>query len=95
MGLDKRLWQNFPKNFKILISDLFLAPFNPKQEIDYGIGAVILHRFEDGTRPVAYASRTLLPAEKNYSQTEKEGLAIILAVKKFIDLYMEGNLFCK
>ena len=76
---------------KFLILDLFLTHFNLKQEIivasdasDYGIGAVILHRFEDGmTKPVALTSRTLLLAEKNYSQIEKEGIAIIFAVKKF------------
>ena len=34
----------------------------------YGIGAVILHKFKDGNmKPVAYASKTLLPAEKKYS----------------------------
>ena len=34
-------------------------------------------------RPIAYASKSLTPAEKNYLQIEREGLSLVLGVKKF------------
>ena len=48
------------------------------------VGAVLSHVMEDGEgRPVAYASRTLSVAEKNYSQPEKEALVVVHGVNKF------------
>lgn len=49
-----------------------------------GIGAVLSQIDDDGKEhPVAYASRTLKPAEKNYPITELETLAVVEFVKYF------------
>ena len=48
---------------------------------------------EDGSeRPIEYASRTLNPAERNYAQIEKEGLAIVFGIKRF-NLHLYGKKF--
>ena len=74
-----------------LTSDSLLVHFDPKLPLvlacdtsPYGIGAVLSHRMEDGQdKPIAFASRSLSPPEKNYSQLDKEALAVVLGVKRF------------
>ena len=92
--------ETFQKSKDALNSDCVLVHFDPEKDIvlacdasPYGIGAVLSHRLEDGKeKPIAFASRTLVPAEKKYSQLEKEGLATIFGVKRFHQ-YLLGRYF--
>ncbi|XP_053690842.1 uncharacterized protein K02A2.6-like [Sabethes cyaneus] len=83
--------QAFERFKQILSSDLLLTHYDPKQEIivsadasSIGLGATLSHKFPDGSiKVVQHASRALTKAEQNYSQPDREGLAIIFAVTKF------------
>uniref|UniRef100_A0A8C5QT05 Gypsy retrotransposon integrase-like protein 1 n=2 Tax=Leptobrachium leishanense TaxID=445787 RepID=A0A8C5QT05_9ANUR len=90
----------FEKSKNLLQSDALLVHYDVNKPIilacdasPYGVGAVLSHRMGDGSeRPIGFVSRTLNAAEKNYSQIEKEGLAVIFGVKKF-HTYLYGRQF--
>ena len=48
-----------------------------------GLGAVLSQKHDGNVHPIAYASRSLDPQEKNYGITELETLALVWAVKYF------------
>ena len=91
MEVDARPAEAFDSVKTLLTSNRLLVHYDPNKELilacdasPYGVGAVLSHRDVNGEeRPIAFASRTLAPAERNYSQLEKEGLAIIFGVKRF------------
>ena len=48
-----------------------------------GVGVVITQGGENGEEVIAYATKSSTEAEKKYSVTEKELLAILWAIRKF------------
>ena len=60
---------------------------------DIAVGAMLAQNPTGKTdQPIAYASRLLSKAEKNYTTIEKEALAMVYAVNKFCH-YLLGNRF--
>ena len=90
----------FEKIKDLLCSETVLKHYNEKEKLvmkcdasSVGIGAVLLQPAQSGDlQPVAYASRILNSAECNYSQIERESLAIIFGVTKFRQ-YLLGRHF--
>ncbi|XP_046391594.1 uncharacterized protein K02A2.6-like [Ischnura elegans] len=82
-----------------LCSDRLLIPFDPSKQVilttdasPTGIAAVLSHDIDGHERPIAYASRALTQAESNYSQLDREALAIIYATTHFFN-YIFGKRF--
>jgi len=85
---------------KLIAPDMVLTHYDPKRPLKLAcdastvrVGAVLSHVMEDGSeRPIAFASHTLTKAERNYSQIDKEVLALLWRVKEF-HLYLFGRHF--
>uniref|UniRef100_A0A8C6Y7Z4 Gypsy retrotransposon integrase-like protein 1 n=1 Tax=Naja naja TaxID=35670 RepID=A0A8C6Y7Z4_NAJNA len=84
---------------RLITSDAVLIQFSENLPVvltcdasPFGVG-VLSHRLPSGREaPIAFYSRTLSKAERNYSQLDKEALAVVAAVKKFHE-YLYGRSF--
>ncbi|VDI74336.1 Hypothetical predicted protein [Mytilus galloprovincialis] len=91
---------SFKRAKDLVTSEQVLCHYDPELPIrlacdasPFGLGVVLSHKMQDGTeRPIAFASRSLNKAERNYSQIDKEALGIIFGVKKF-HTYLYGRKF--
>lgn len=59
----------------------------------HGVGAVLAQCDDSGCeRPIAFMSKKLNKAQRNYTVTELECMAVVLAIKKF-RMYIDGHSF--
>lgn len=81
-----------------ITSPRFLTHFQPDVPVKltrdvsfYGTGAVLSHVLPDKTeKPISFASRSPNSAERNYSQIQREALALVYSVTKF-HTYLYGT----
>lgn len=77
----------------ILSQPDFSKPFTVQTDAsDTGLGGVLTQVLDGEEHVIAYASRSLSRAERNYSVTQKECLSVIFCIEKFRP-YVEGTRF--
>lgn len=76
----------------VLVMPDMEAPFRVETDAsDFAMGAILSQEGPDGDwRPVAYYSKALQPAERNYQVYDKELLAVVRALETWRP-YLEGN----
>ena len=54
---------------------------------NFAIGAVLGQRIDNKQHVIYYSSRTLNDAQMNYTTTEKDFLAVMIALENFVPTY--------
>lgn len=97
---DEKCLKAFKQVKELLTTAPILAHYDPQAHAvltvdasSAGLGCVLSIIDSEGVeRPVSYSSRTLSPAERNYSMIDKEATAIVYGVKKYHQ-YLYGRHF--
>ena len=98
----KTEWQwNDEQTLKYITSNTVITYFITRKTTDVivdasSVGLAVTLRqkktIDDSPKIIAYASRSLTDDERRYSQTEEEGLTIVLGCEYF-NLYPSGHIF--
>lgn len=95
----KECQSSFELSKKLIMQNQVLTHYDPNKTLvvscdasSYGVGSVLSIRENGVDKPVFFASGTLSKAEKNYSQIEREALALIFGIKRF-HKYIYGRPF--
>ena len=91
MGMECRVPNAFLKCKVLLTCEAVLPHYDSTKYIKLAcnastyvcLGVVLSHTLDHGEYPVAFASRRLMKAKRNYSKIEKEVLTVVFGVKKF------------
>ena len=87
---DEYAESNFTKLKKLLVSPPILVHVDYSRDLylltdasDDTIGAALCHKIDDKYRPIAFYTAKMNDAQRNYSISEKEALAMYIALKHF------------
>ena len=82
--------RSFNELKRLLCEAPIMSHFDPELPVEihtdasaYGVGAVCVQRQNGEERVIAYASKTLNKAQRNYGATELEILAVVFGIEKF------------
>ena len=92
----------FFKVKELVTSEQVLTHYDPEKPIKlafdastYGIGAVISHIIEGHEKPIAFASPTLNPEEKNFAHIDKEALGLIWGNKEIPYISLRTKMYSR
>lgn len=78
----------------VLSCPVYSEPFEVHTDAsNYGVGAMLTQTMNGKEHPIAYMSRSLTSAEKNYSITERETLAVLTALEHWRCYLENGRTF--